>query len=189
MEAVRTLAVTTTVDRHLAELSRHRKHLAARPEHDESVLPARVTRILAYLVRTRRSHRFTVRPATYFGRVLQSVTLLALLVCPEKKTEIVDARKIGLNKLQTTLRALPPVLKLWLVAKVLSSPSVSGGVLLKLSPIGDNLREPRPTSASSSALIGSVGLLGTYLCRNPSSDLFISLKMLSSSNCVNGNRE
>lgn len=194
VETVGALTVTTAVDRHLAELSRHRQYLAARSEHDESIPSVRATRVFAYLVRTRWPHRFTVRPATHFGRVLQSVTFVArrLPVCSEKKTEFVDVvRPICVNyaNYRPSSACLPPVLELLPVAKTLSSPSVSGGVLLKLSPIGDSLREPRPTSVSSSVLIGSVGLLGTYLWRNPSSDLFNSLKMLSSSNCVSGSRE
>jgi len=106
-----------------------------------------------------------------------------------RRKQIVNTKRLILVNYAIAFRRLPPVLELLLIAKTLSSPSISGGVLLKLSPIGDNLREPRPTSASGSVLIGSVGLLGTCLWRNPNSDLFISLKMLSSSNCVNGNRE
>lgn len=72
-----------------------------------------------------------------------------------------ELAKYNWNKLHELLPfrvSVPPVLEL---PYTLSSPSVSGGVLLKLSPIGDSLREPRPISASGSVLIGSVGLLGT----------------------------
>lgn len=94
MKTVRTLTVTTAIDRHLAELSCHRQYLPARSEHDESVPSVRVTRILAHLMRARRSYRFTVRPATHFRRVLQFMVLVArgLLICPKKKTQIVEVK-------------------------------------------------------------------------------------------------